>query len=140
MSQARKLRIIQIVAVLYVLLLFLVLHAFPEPAEKAAMTPFKWIIILLACYCAVSARRLQKRFLRAPANPQAAVKSPPLRRWFAGNLIRMACTVAASLYGILLHFAGGPDWLAAGLIGLGLILLLIWNPGKPPEQEQQEAR
>lgn len=102
------------------------------------MTPLKWGIILLALYSAAGGFILQKRFLCTPANAIAASKSTPERRWMAGNILRIAFAEAVGLYGMVLHFIGGPDRLAASLIGVSLILLLIWKPGVPPTPEPQE--
>lgn len=138
MRYARKLRVFQIVAIVYVLILFPLVRMLPATSGVTTMTPFKLVIVFLALYCAASGFTLQRRFLRVSANPKVVVKSTPMKRWMVGHVIRIAFAIAVSLYGLLLHFLGGPEWLATSLIALGLILLLIWRPGDaPPEQNQQ---
>ncbi len=73
-----------------------------------------------------------KLLLRAPSNPQIVSKSTPIKRWFTAHLIRMAFSVAVSLYGVVLHTTGAPNSLALSLIGLGLVLILFWSPGEIP--------
>ena len=135
-TQTRTLRIIQICMIVYVLLLFWLIHILPAESGQAAMTPVKWGITLAAFYCVFGGFSIQKKMLRNPANPRASSKSTPAGRWMIGNVVRLAFAVAVSLYGLLLHFLGGPDSLAASLIGLVLILLLVWKPGSLPVQEQ----
>lgn len=136
MEGTRVLRIIQICMIVYVLILFCFLHIFPVASGQSAMTPVKWIITFLALYCAFAGFSLQKRFLRMPANSRPDSKSTPISRWKVGNILRLAFATSVSLYGLLLHFLGGPDSLAFALNGLGLVLLLWWKPGIPRLQEQ----
>ena len=135
MRQARLLRIYQIVGIIFVLFLFLLARILPANSGVTTMTPFKYVIVFLALYCAVSGFTLSRRFLRVRVNPKAATKSTPINRWMAGHVIRLAFAIAVSLYGFLLHFVGVPEWLATLLIALGLILLLIWRPGDAPVEQ-----
>jgi len=58
----------------------------------------------------------------------------------AGHLIRLTCNLSVSLYGFVLHIVGGPEWLAASLMALGLILLLIWRPGDVPVEQNRPIK
>ena len=140
MTQGRKLRIIQIVCIVYLLCLFVVVRELPANSGLSAMTAFKWIILAAALFCAVDGFYMQKRLLRAPRNPKLASKSTPAKRWMAANVARLAFAASVGLWGIVLHSLGGPDSLANSLIGLGLILLVIWRPGAVPEHEPQGER
>jgi len=64
----------------------------------------------------------------------AAARSTPAKRWIVANIVRIAFAVAVSLYGMILHFNGGPKSLVVILIALGLVLLLIWRPGPIPTE------
>jgi hypothetical protein len=139
MRQARRLRIFQIIAIVYVLFLFLLVRILPATSGASAITPVKLIIVFLALYCAFGGFTLQRRLHRVPARPKAVVKSTPVRRWMVGHVIRLAFAIAVSLYGFLLHVLGGPEWLATLLIALGLILLLIWRPGDEPVEQNQQT-
>jgi len=134
MRQALRLRIFQIVAIIFVIFLFLLVRILPGPSSISAITPFKLVLVFLALYSAASGFTLQRRLLRVPVNPNVAVKRTPIKRWMSGHVIRLAFAVAVSLYGFLLHFLGGPEWLAVSLIALGLILLLFWGPGDAPAE------
>ena len=136
MKQTQAPRIFQIVAIIFVIFLFLLVRILPSTSGASAITPFKLIIVFLALYCAASGFTLQRRLLRVPANPNIAVKSTPIKRWMSAHVIRLAFAVAVSLYGFLLHFLGGPEWLAVSLIALGLILLLFWRPGDEPAESK----
>jgi hypothetical protein len=130
-------RILQIVAIIYVLLLFLLVRILPATSGISVITPVKLVIVFLALCCAVSGFTFQRRLLRVPANPKVAVKSTPIKRWMSGHVIRLAFAVSVSLYGFLLHFVGGPEWLANSLIALGLTLLLVWRPGDAPLEQNE---
>jgi hypothetical protein len=139
MKQARTLRIFQILAIIYDLIVFRFLRKLPATSSVSAITLFKLLIVFLALYSAVAGFTFQKRFLRPPKNLKVAVKSTPIKRWMIGNVIRLAFAFAVSLYGFVLHFAGGPEWLATSLVALGLVLLLIWRPGAAPVEQNQQA-
>jgi hypothetical protein len=130
-------RIFQIVGIIFVLFLFFLVRKLPAASGTSTMTPFKLVIVFLALYCAVDGFALQSRFRRVRANPKVATKSTPVKRWMVGHVIRLVFAIAVSLYGLLLHFVGGPDWLATSLIALGLVLLLIWRPGDAPAEQNQ---
>lgn len=136
MRQMRTLRIVQVVFVAYILLLFWMLRLLPAGPGPHSMTPVAWSIVCIALLSAVLGFVLQSWVLRAPASPQAVSKSSPIRRWFAGHVIRMAFSLAVSLYGLILHSTGAPNSAAASLMGLGLILILFWSPGDVPDGKQ----
>jgi hypothetical protein len=136
MKQARTLRIYQIVCILLTLYFFRVIHMLPGLEGQSAMTPLKWIILALALYSAAGGFYMQKRLLRTPRDPRIAARSTPAKRWMVANVVRLAFATAVSLYGLVLHFNGGPESLVVLLIALGLILLLIWRPGPVPTEEQ----
>lgn len=137
MRQARTLRVMQIVFVAYILLLFWILHLLPAAPGPHSMSPLAWTIVCIALLSGVFGFVLQSWILRvpirpAPTHPQSASKNSPLRRWFAGHVIRMSFSLAVSLYGVILHSTGAPDSAVFSLAGLGLILILFWKPGEIP--------
>jgi hypothetical protein len=137
MQQARTLRIMQVIFILYILSLFWLLRFLPAPPGQHSMTSLAWIFVCIALLCAVLGFVLQSWLLRAPANPNAVSKSSPAKRWFAGHVFRMSCSLAVSLYGVVLHTLGTPKAVSLSLIALGLILILFWSPGELPGGEQQ---
>jgi hypothetical protein len=139
MKPVRTLRIFQIVGIVFTLLLFEIIYTLPANSGDATITPLKWGLVLFALLSAVFGFTLQRRIQRTPANPQLAVKSTPVKRWMVGNVIRIAYAISVSLYGILLHFLGGPERLAAALVALGLVLLLFWSPGEVPQESDRQT-
>lgn len=137
MRQARTLRIMQIVFVAYILLLFWILHMLPTAPAPHSMSPFAWSIVCVALLSGVLGFVLQSWILRVPIRPaptssQSASRNSPIRRWFAGHVIRMSFSLAVSLYGVILHSTGAPNSAVFSLVGLGLILILLWKPGEIP--------
>jgi hypothetical protein len=132
MKQARTLRIYQIVCILLTLYFFRLIHMLPGPEGQSAMTPLKWIVLALALYSAAGGFYMQKKLLRTPTDPRIAAKSTPAKRWMVANIVRLAFATAVGLYGMVLHFNGGPKSLVVSLIALGLVLLLVWRPVRFP--------
>ena len=137
MTQSQKLRIAQIVLIVFVLFLFRFIQVVPAASGQSGMTPYKWMILIAAFYCAVAGFFVKKRMLGVPRNPRIAARSTPAKRWMVANVVLLGYAVSVSLWGLVFHFQGGPDSLADTLIGLGLVLLLFWRPGAIPEQESQ---
>ena len=49
--------------------------------------------------------------------------------------MRLWSAMAVALWGLVLHYSGGPDWLANAFLGIAMLLLLIWRPGAAPAEE-----
>ncbi len=140
MTQVRKLRIAQIIFIVFVLSLFRFVQVLPAALGGEGMTPAKWTILVASLYCAAAGLFMKKRLLHPPKNRRAAARSTPAKRWMAANVVQLAYAVSVGLWGLVFHFEGGPDSVANSLIGLGLILLLVWRPGILPEHDSVTDR
>ena len=131
-----QLRLYQITCILLVVAC-VYLSGVDRREAHSTMTLVQWLIVLAAIYSAVSGFTLQRRIVRV-RNPslRSNLRSTPLSRWKAGHLLRLACATSAGLWAYLLHLFDGPDRLVYVLFGIGLLLLLIWQPGTYPPQNE----
>ncbi len=135
MTQGRKIRIYQLICIAYALFCFFIVFDLSVPSNPGPMSPIQWIAIFGALFCAVDGFYMQKRILRGPRNPSTVSKSTPGGRWILGNVVRLAFATGVCCWALVLHFSGGPEWLAGSLIGLGLVLLAALRPGSCPATE-----
>lgn len=129
-----KLRAVQIFClVLAVAACWLTAHT-GEPKNNAEFGPIQWALVLAATYCAVSGFTFQ-RFLNKerPRSRPSGTGSAPYRRWGIGHMIRLASACSVAMWGAVTPILKGPLWMAYVLCGLGILLLLVWTPGTPPQ-------
>jgi len=43
---------------------------------------------------------------------------------------------SSCLWGLVLHYSGGPNWLVNVFLGLAMLFLLIWSPGATSAQAE----
>lgn len=97
----------------------------------------RWIVLVLAVACAVQGFTLQQRIVTRPNRThRGSGSSTPFSRWRAGNIVRLAFATAVGLYGLVLSEFGGPLWQVDSLFVIGLVLLLIWKPGRIPRSAE----
>jgi formate hydrogenlyase subunit 3/multisubunit Na+/H+ antiporter MnhD subunit len=135
MTQGRKIRVFQIICIAFALFCFFIIHDLPAVSNSSAMTALQWIAIFGALYSAVMGFNMQKRILRVPRNQRTTVKSTPVSRWMAVNVLRLGFAISVCCWAMVLHFNGGPEWLASSMNGLGVLLLLVLRPGQVPASE-----
>jgi hypothetical protein len=132
----RQLRIVQIIClVLAVSACWLTAHS-GRTKNNGEFGPIQWVIVLAAAYCAVSGFTFQ-RFLNKerPQSGPGGTGSAPYRRWGIGHLIRLASACSVAMWGAVTPILKGPLWMAYGLCGLGMLLVLLWTPGTPPPED-----
>jgi hypothetical protein len=131
----RQLRLVQAGEILFIVVCFFVKRI--GAVETHGLSSVHWLIVVAAVWSAISGFTGQRRINRAETRSEkTSRKSTPLGRWRTGHLIRLATATAVGLWGLLLHYSGGPDWLVNVLLGLAMLLLLIWKPGAAPAQIQ----
>lgn len=130
----RKLRAVQIFClVLGLPACWLVVHS-GKPKNNGEINPIQWVIVLAAVYCAVSGFTMQRKITKGPSRPRPTkIASTPFSRWRAGHLMRLASGCSVAMWGALIPIYKGPSWPAYALCGLGILLLLVWTPGTPPQ-------
>ena len=55
----------------------------------------------------------------------------PLLRWRLGSILSAVLAESAALFGVVIHFVGGPDVRAAIFIGASAVVMLLWLPRQP---------
>jgi hypothetical protein len=132
----RQLRLVQGGEILFIVLCFFVKRIGTVEARNA-ISPGHWLVILLAIWSGVAGFTLQRRINRGARWSQNLLQtSAALRRWRAGHLIRLSSATAVGMWGVVLHYTAGPEWLVNVLLGLAVLLLLIWRPGATPAEAQ----
>jgi TRAP-type uncharacterized transport system fused permease subunit len=136
MSPEKQLRLVQAVLIAFIVVCFFV-KRIGTTQTRDTVSPFQWFVIALAAWSAISGFTAQQRINRVRSQSQTrSRKSTPLSRWKVGHLVRLSTAMAVGLWGILLHYSGGAEWLVDVFLGLAMLLLLIWKPGTAPAQVQ----
>jgi hypothetical protein len=52
-------------------------------------------------------------------------------RWRLGSILSAVLAESAALFGVVIHFVGGPDVQAAIFIGASAVVMLLWWPRQP---------
>jgi hypothetical protein len=135
-SPERQLRLVQSGEILFIAVCFFV-KRLGTIETRQTISPGQWLVIAGAVWSAISGFTVQRRINRAKTRPQdPPSRSTPLGRWRAGHLVRLSSAMAVGLWGLFLHYCGGPEWLVNVFLGLATLLLLIWRPGVSPSPSQ----
>jgi membrane protein implicated in regulation of membrane protease activity len=135
-SPERQLRLVQCGLIVYIVVCFFV-KRIGRLETHDALSPIQWLIILAAIWSAISGFTVQRRINRTRSRSQTQPRrSTPVSRWRAGQLVRLMSATAVGLWGLLLHYTGGPEWLVNIFLGLAMLLLMIWRPGVTPAPAQ----
>ena len=135
-SPERQLRLVQSGEILFIVVCFFV-KRIGTMETREAISPGQWLIIAVAIWSAISGFTVQRRINRAETRPhKPSSRSTPLHRWRTGHLVRLSSATAVGLWGLVLHYSGGPEWLVDVFLGVAMLLLLIWRPGATPTPAQ----
>lgn len=135
MRPERQLRLVQLANILFVAVCFFVKRIGIVETHDT-VTVRDWIVIVAAIWSAVSGFTGQRRINNASTRPQRSSRSTPMGRWKTGHFVRLSSATAVGLWGLVLHYFGGSEWLVNVLLGLAMLLLLIWRPGAAPVPAQ----
>ena len=136
-SPERQLRLVQCGLIVFIGVCFFV-KRIGSLETHDALSPVQWLIIVGAIWSAISGFTVQRRINRIGSRSQTqSRRSTPVSRWRTGHLVRLSTAMAVSLWGLLLHYTGGPEWLVNGFLGLAMLLLLLWRPGATPAPAEQ---
>jgi len=138
-SPVRQLRLVQCGLIVFIVVCFFFKRIGRLETQDAqdALSPVQWLIIVAAIWSAISGFTVQRRINRIGNRSQTqSRRSTPVSRWRAGHLVRLWTATAVGLWGLLLHYSGGPEWLVNVFLGLTMLLLLIWRPGTTPAPAQ----
>jgi|CZKY01.1.fsa_nt_gi hypothetical protein len=127
-SPERRLRFLQSAQIVFIGVCFFV-KRIGSVETRDAIPLVQWCIIVAAIWSAISGFTVQRRINRSK-------KSSTLGRWRIGHVVRLSSATAVGLWGMLLFYTGGPDWLANVFLGLAMLLLLVWRPGVTPAEAQ----
>ena len=128
----RKLRLLQIACILYVLVSFYFLDKYSSHSADSPMNPAQWFVVVGALHCAVVSFPLRSWLVRAPKEPRARAKSTAEKRWIAGNVVHLGYSTSVCVWVFVLQYLGGQTWIIRFLFAVSLLSLLVWTPGKRP--------
>lgn len=104
-----------------------------DPTAEMAIA----IVALSDVALAFFARRFLARLARVA--PGSSVESAEMNRWFLGNVASLAIIFSCNLLAFVLHMLRARGELVELLFGAGMISLLLWRPGTPPEADGAET-
>ena len=138
---ARVMRIIWFGFVLSGVMLIYIVVTIPDRAP-GPMGSAMQIILTLVALAAVSMGFLMPRILRRAARRAREGQTGPaaLNVWFRDNLIGLAWIYSCNLFAFILHFFRAQVGLIELLFGVGMISLLLWQPGSPPGAQRGKIR
>lgn len=135
MKAEGQLRFFQLICIAFAVLLMWIAIDLPSRYHARGQGTVEWLVEFCAIYSAVLGFGVQKRIARAGSQPKPSARpSTPLRRWMKGHIIRLACAASVCVCALVLQLAGGMAWEVFALFGLGVVLLLSWEPGESPEK------
>lgn len=130
------LRIMQAAFVVSVLLFYYV-GSMIHPAAQAVNTSMPRAIVLCAIASVLMGFIGQRVFQRTTSQSFPEKQNPSiLTRWIAGHILRFATAESVALFGLVLHTLGSSSTLVNVMFISSLLLLLIWQPGICPPQNQ----
>ncbi|MGA8430838.1 MAG: hypothetical protein WB729_13525 [Candidatus Sulfotelmatobacter sp.] len=131
LTAERHFRLVQIFCILVVLACFQV--ALKVDKISPEMTPIQWVVIVMGVWAIMSGFILERKIVSYPKRAsRPSIRSTPLSRWRAGNLVRVASATSVALWGLILRSNGGSASVAYTLIAIGGLLLLTWRPSALP--------
>lgn len=130
---ARVMRIIWFGFVLSGVMLIYIVVTIPDRAP-GPMGSATQVILTLVALAAVFLGFLMPRILRRDARRAREGRTGPvaLNAWFRDNLIGLAWIYSCNLFAFILHFFRAQVGLIELLFAVGMISLLLWQPGTPP--------
>ncbi|MFZ1083944.1 MAG: hypothetical protein WAN35_03130 [Terracidiphilus sp.] len=135
----RVVRTMQVAFIASVLLFLYVLHVM-HPALHSVNPAMEWSFLLCAIGSALSGFILQRVVMNAPNRPGSATQSStPRGQWFTGHVIRFATAESIALLGFVLRMMGSSSILVPLLFAMSLLLLLFWQPGPVPTQNESNG-
>lgn len=102
---------------------------------KGTLTFTHGFLIVAGVWSGTLGFTVQRRIVNRPRKPSST--STPFTRWRAGHLARLVMAYTVGLYSwgvwILSEHTCRPPLAVNALFGLGLLLLLVWMPGRIPD-------
>jgi hypothetical protein len=131
-----QLRIVQ-VAIIVSVGLFYYVCSMIQPAEQSVNSTMQSAIVLCAIASALMGFIVQRIMLRVPSQPFPEKQNSILfSRWYAGHILRFATAESVALFGVVLHVLGSSSSLVTTMFASSIVLLLIWQPGTCPPQNE----
>ena len=134
MNWTVRLRLVQIAGIL-VLLECMRLSRSMGREWNGTLTAAHWFFIVTGVSAGILGFTVQRRIVNR--QKKSSSTSTPFNRWRAGNMVRLVMAYTVGLYGFCLSVFGGPPLAVHVLFALGLLLLLVWMPGRVPDQTKR---
>lgn len=119
-------------AVMLIYLAFVLPVRTPETAGIAVETGIT-VVALVDVALGFLAQRFMARF--AKPLPEVRQRTTALNAWLSRNLVSIAFIYSCILFAFVLHMLGARSELVEVLFSVGMISLLLWQPGRPPVLE-----
>lgn len=133
----RMVRIMKWCFILSAALFIFVAVRIPTPEEHAPNSTFEFAISIAALGCVVAGFLLPKLLSSSTATSmQRTPASTPVKRWFSGCVVSLACFNACSLFAFALHFVGARVRIVELLFAIGMLSVIFWSPGNPPSANE----
>lgn len=132
----RMVRILKWCFILATAMFIFVAVRIPTQEQHAPNSSFEYAISLMALSCAVAGFLLPK--VLSSTAMQRVPGSTPVKRWFSGCVISLACFNACSLFAFALHFVGGRVRIVELLFAVGMLSVIFWSPGNPPSANERD--
>ena len=140
MKPESPLRFLQIVFILLVLMSFAISRWCLTDSDLIRHGTGAYIQILFILVALETVRmgfKMQRVMLRTRSQSlPPTLKSTPQSRWMAGNALRLATAAAVGFQAFVLHLFDGSAILVNLMFASSLLLLLIWQPGTCPPNNQ----
>ena len=138
---ARVMRIIWFGFVLSGAMLIYIVVTIPAQVSDP-MGPVVQIILVISALVAVVLGFLMPRILRRAARRarEGQTESVALHAWFRDDLIGLAWIYSCNIFAFILHFFRSQAGLVELLFGVGMVSLLLWQPGTPPTASEGKVR
>ena len=132
----RSVKILKIVFIVSFVLLIEVTFRFLHPSS-AHPSPAMEMAISMVALSSVALGFLAPKFLTHGVQDvtKKTAQSTPVKRWLTSCILSLALFESCILFALVLRVIGARTWIVELLDAVGLIALLVWNPGTPPSED-----
>jgi len=137
-SVLRRIQFIKLGFILFGVLLIYLAAKVP-PAGSANLSPTIELAITFMAITDVACGFWLAKWLISNVNRGGASKpqSAVAMRWRSAQVAGLSCISACNLFAFVLHMFNGRQPFIVLLFAVGMLSLIIWNPGTPPTESDR---